>query len=223
MVADKLRTQTRGHWIEKLTAAGVPCGSVRNLQEVFDDPQLAARAMIAEIERTTIGPLRTSRTGQTLRHTRRGAHATSDAGATHRRRAAAGPRNRTGDHIAAADSARDLKLMEIADVRNRLTQTIERSRRGAAARRTRNDQAAKAFETFLDRSAVPLFKQIGNVLKIENYPFTVFTPSGSVRLMSDRSADDYIELSLDTSGTEPRVMGTSGTAAAARRRCRTRD
>lgn len=97
--------------------------------------------------------------------------------------------------------------MEIADVRNRLTQTIERSRRGAAARRTRNDQAAKAFETFLDRSAVPLFKQIGNVLKIENYPFTVFTPSGSVRLMSDRSADDYIEVSLDTSGAEPRVIG----------------
>ena len=42
-----------------LTAAGVPCGSVRNLQEVFADPQLAARAMIAEIEHATIGPLRT--------------------------------------------------------------------------------------------------------------------------------------------------------------------
>jgi formyl-CoA transferase len=59
MVAETLRTQTRRHWIEKLTAAGVPCGSVRNLQEVFDDPQLAARAMIAEIEHATIGPLRT--------------------------------------------------------------------------------------------------------------------------------------------------------------------
>jgi crotonobetainyl-CoA:carnitine CoA-transferase CaiB-like acyl-CoA transferase len=58
-VADRLRTQTRGHWIEKLTAAGVPCGSVRNLQEVFADPQLAARAMITEIEHATIGPLRT--------------------------------------------------------------------------------------------------------------------------------------------------------------------
>ena len=54
---------------------------------------------------------------------------------------------------------------------------------------------------------MPLFKQIGNVLKIEGYLFTVFTPSGSVRLMSDRSADDYIEVSLDTSGAEPRVIG----------------
>ena len=98
--------------------------------------------------------------------------------------------------------------MEIADVRNRLTQTIERSRREAAARRTRNDEAARAFETFLDRSAVPLFKQIANVLKIENYSFTVFTPSGSVRWMSDRNADDYIEVSLDTSGgAKPRVIG----------------
>jgi hypothetical protein len=97
--------------------------------------------------------------------------------------------------------------MEIADVRNRLTQTIERSRRDAAARRTRNDEAGRAFETFLDRSAVPLFKQIGNVLKIEGYQFTVFTPSGSVRLMSDRSADDYIEVSLDTSGVAPLVIG----------------
>jgi crotonobetainyl-CoA:carnitine CoA-transferase CaiB-like acyl-CoA transferase len=59
IVADRLRTRTRQHWIETLTAAGIPCGSVRNLQEVFDDPQLAARAMIAEIEHATIGPLRT--------------------------------------------------------------------------------------------------------------------------------------------------------------------
>jgi hypothetical protein len=97
--------------------------------------------------------------------------------------------------------------MEIADVRNRLHQTIERARREAAARRTRNDEAGRAFETFLDRWAVPLFKQLGNVLKIEGYQFTVFTPSGSVRLMSDRSADDYIDVFLDTSGAAPRVVG----------------
>jgi crotonobetainyl-CoA:carnitine CoA-transferase CaiB-like acyl-CoA transferase len=57
LVADALRTHTRQHWIERLTAAGVPCGSVRNLQEVFDDAQLAARQMIARIPHPTIGPL----------------------------------------------------------------------------------------------------------------------------------------------------------------------
>ena len=58
-VADRLRTRPRQHWIERLNTAGVPCGSVRNLQELFDDPQLEAREMIARVEHATIGQLRT--------------------------------------------------------------------------------------------------------------------------------------------------------------------
>ena len=96
--------------------------------------------------------------------------------------------------------------METGEVRKRLQHAIERARRGAADRRARNDEATRAFDDFLDRVAVPLFKQIANVLKIEGYPFTVFTPAGSVRLMSDKSADDFIELALDTSDREPRIM-----------------
>jgi len=57
-IADRLRTQPRQHWIERLNAAGVPCGSVRNLQELFADPQIRARQMVAEIEHATIGALR---------------------------------------------------------------------------------------------------------------------------------------------------------------------
>ena len=40
-----------------LTKAGVPCGSVRDLHEVFNDPQIAAREMIALAEHATIGPI----------------------------------------------------------------------------------------------------------------------------------------------------------------------
>jgi crotonobetainyl-CoA:carnitine CoA-transferase CaiB-like acyl-CoA transferase len=58
-VADRLRTEPRQFWIDRLTTAGVPCGSVRNLQELFDDPQLGAREMIARVEHATIGQLRT--------------------------------------------------------------------------------------------------------------------------------------------------------------------
>lgn len=58
IVADVLRTRPRRYWIERLNAAGVPCGSVRNLQEVFDDSQVAARGMIAELEHAAIGRLR---------------------------------------------------------------------------------------------------------------------------------------------------------------------
>jgi crotonobetainyl-CoA:carnitine CoA-transferase CaiB-like acyl-CoA transferase len=57
-VADRLRTQTRQTWIDRLTAAGIPCGSVRNLQELFDDPQVAARQMVVEAEHATLGALR---------------------------------------------------------------------------------------------------------------------------------------------------------------------
>ncbi|MBZ5556667.1 MAG: CoA transferase [Acidobacteriia bacterium] len=57
-VADALRRRPRQHWIDRLTAAGVPCGSVRNLQELFDDPQIDAREMIARVEHSTIGSLR---------------------------------------------------------------------------------------------------------------------------------------------------------------------
>ncbi len=51
----RLRTETRGFWIEQLTAAGVPCGSVRDLRELFADPQVSARDMVQEVEHATIG------------------------------------------------------------------------------------------------------------------------------------------------------------------------
>ena len=97
--------------------------------------------------------------------------------------------------------------MEISLVRKRLTETIERAKKQAAARRGRSDQASADFELVLQKVAVPLFRQVANALKADSYAFTVFTPSGSVRLMSDRSSDDFIELSLDTADDPPRVMG----------------
>jgi hypothetical protein len=97
--------------------------------------------------------------------------------------------------------------MEVSEVRNRLVQTIERAKKQATARRARSDSASRAFDTWLNNIAVPMFRQIANVLRSENYLFTVFTPAGSVRLMSDRAAEDYIEVSLDTSGEAPHVIG----------------
>jgi crotonobetainyl-CoA:carnitine CoA-transferase CaiB-like acyl-CoA transferase len=58
IIDKRLRTETRGYWIEKLTVAGVPCGSVRDLQELFADPQISARAMVTDVEHASIGPLR---------------------------------------------------------------------------------------------------------------------------------------------------------------------
>jgi crotonobetainyl-CoA:carnitine CoA-transferase CaiB-like acyl-CoA transferase len=57
-IAERLRTQPRQHWIDRLTASGVPCGSVRNLHELFADPQIQAREMVAQLQHATIGALR---------------------------------------------------------------------------------------------------------------------------------------------------------------------
>jgi crotonobetainyl-CoA:carnitine CoA-transferase CaiB-like acyl-CoA transferase len=54
-----LRTTSRADWIVKLRAAGVPCGSVRDLHEVFTDPQLAARGMLVDLEHAAAGVLKT--------------------------------------------------------------------------------------------------------------------------------------------------------------------
>lgn len=97
--------------------------------------------------------------------------------------------------------------METSEVRKRLTQAIERARKHAAERRVRSDEAGRAFEVFLSTIAVPLFRQAANILRSEGYQFNLFTPSGSVRLMSDRAAEDFIEVSLDVSGDVPQVVG----------------
>ena len=97
--------------------------------------------------------------------------------------------------------------METADVKRRLLETIDRAKKRAADRRVRVDEAGKAYGAFLDRTAVPVLRQVANVLRAEGYPFNIFTPGGSVRLMSDRASDDYIELALDTSGDTPAVTG----------------
>lgn len=49
--------ETRATWIERLKSAGVPCGSVRDIAELFRDPQLHAREMVATVPHATIGPV----------------------------------------------------------------------------------------------------------------------------------------------------------------------
>jgi hypothetical protein len=99
--------------------------------------------------------------------------------------------------------------MEISEVRRRVVQTMEHARRAAQSRRARADEASREFEVFLQEIAVPLFRQVANVLKAEGQMFTLSTPAGSVRLMSERNADEFIDVSLDTSGDEPAIVGRS--------------
>jgi hypothetical protein len=102
--------------------------------------------------------------------------------------------------------------MDISDVRKRVLATIERAKQRDAVRRARTDEAARAYSTFLETIAVPLFRQVANVLRAEGMMFTLFTPSGGVKLASDRRAEDSIELLLDTTGDDPVVVAHTSRA-----------
>jgi formyl-CoA transferase/CoA:oxalate CoA-transferase len=48
-------SRTRADWTTRLLAAGVPCGAVRTVEEVFADPQTTARQMVARVPHATLG------------------------------------------------------------------------------------------------------------------------------------------------------------------------
>jgi crotonobetainyl-CoA:carnitine CoA-transferase CaiB-like acyl-CoA transferase len=58
LLAGPLQQRTRNEWVDDLKRAGVPCGSVRDVAEVLQDTQLAAREMIETVEHATAGALR---------------------------------------------------------------------------------------------------------------------------------------------------------------------
>jgi crotonobetainyl-CoA:carnitine CoA-transferase CaiB-like acyl-CoA transferase len=57
LLAGPLQQRTRNEWVDDLKRAGVPCGSVRDVAEVLQDTQLAAREMVETVEHATAGAL----------------------------------------------------------------------------------------------------------------------------------------------------------------------
>ena len=58
LLVERLKSRTRGAWVEALKSAGVPCGSVRDVAEALQDAQLTARQMIETVEHATAGAVR---------------------------------------------------------------------------------------------------------------------------------------------------------------------
>ena len=98
-------------------------------------------------------------------------------------------------------------MIEVSEIRKRVRRRIAEARRAAEARRQAAEAAARDYERFLSRIAVPLCRRVAAVLTAEGYPFKVFTPAGGVRLASETSRHDFIELELDTELTPPQVIG----------------
>jgi hypothetical protein len=99
--------------------------------------------------------------------------------------------------------------MDISEVRRRLRGAVEGARRDAAARHQRSDAAQRDYESFLADRATPTFRLLASALAGEGHRFKMFTPAGSVRLVSERASDDFIEIELDTTQDPPRVLGRS--------------
>jgi crotonobetainyl-CoA:carnitine CoA-transferase CaiB-like acyl-CoA transferase len=57
---DVLRSQDVSHWVDLLNGAGVPCGPVLDLAQVFADPQVLARGMRVELPHPEFGTFSTT-------------------------------------------------------------------------------------------------------------------------------------------------------------------
>jgi crotonobetainyl-CoA:carnitine CoA-transferase CaiB-like acyl-CoA transferase len=54
-LAAVFRTATREQWLRRLEDAGIPCGAVRSVADVLEDPHAAARAMIEQVDHASAG------------------------------------------------------------------------------------------------------------------------------------------------------------------------
>jgi hypothetical protein len=97
--------------------------------------------------------------------------------------------------------------MDVSDLRKRILRALDEARKEASTRRQATDEAAQAYETFLSRVAVPVVRQAAQVLNATGEPYAVHTPAGSVRLVSEKSAQTFVELTLDATGRQCAVVG----------------
>jgi formyl-CoA transferase len=58
LLADMIKLKTKDQWISLLEAAGVPCGPINNLDEVFQHPQIIARNMCITLPHPSAGEVR---------------------------------------------------------------------------------------------------------------------------------------------------------------------
>lgn len=97
--------------------------------------------------------------------------------------------------------------MDVSDLRKRILRAVDDARKDAAARRVLVDESTKAYGEFLGGVAVPMLRQAATVLSAAGAGFAVETPAGTARLASQSAAETYLEVALDTSGSEPEVVG----------------
>ncbi|MDQ4038055.1 MAG: CoA transferase [Actinomycetota bacterium] len=58
-LAATFRTRPASHWLAELDRAGVPCAPINELDAVFDDPQVRHNQIVATMQHSTAGEIRT--------------------------------------------------------------------------------------------------------------------------------------------------------------------
>ena len=58
LLNDMMLTKPMTQWIDDLEAAGVPCGPINDIAQVFENPQVKARGLRVDIEREDAGPVK---------------------------------------------------------------------------------------------------------------------------------------------------------------------
>ena len=96
--------------------------------------------------------------------------------------------------------------MDVGHIRKRVRRTIAEARRAAAERRAQVAAAEEDGARVLSDVVAPLFTVLAAALKAEGYRFQVLTPTGAVRLAEQSSADDFIEVALDTQRVPPGLV-----------------
>lgn len=97
-------------------------------------------------------------------------------------------------------------MLDSAEVNRRLTHHLADLQKAAVRRRSEVDAAREAFDAVLDREVAPTARQLVQALKSRGVHFSVQTPAGAVRLVADRSSDDFVAVELDVTRRPPAVI-----------------
>jgi formyl-CoA transferase len=63
IIAEQIETRTSADWIESLNKAGVPCGPIYKMNEVFADPQVEHLGLAAPVKHYQLGDIKVVRNG----------------------------------------------------------------------------------------------------------------------------------------------------------------
>ena len=97
--------------------------------------------------------------------------------------------------------------MDIGELRRRVGRELDAAKREAGERRVGVDAARTSYLAFMSQVAAPLAKQLVTVLRADGHQFSSFTPPESIRVVSDRAPEDFIEIDFDATTNPPNVIG----------------